>query len=214
MNMNDYLENKLTDFLYRGQAFVPPASLYIGLLTCTKGIRANSTAYALNDTLVLVANDGKYHYYKCTTAGTTAAAQSTLYPGAANEVITDGTAVITEQQSGLDSGTAQVEVTGGAYARVAVASSLANWAGTQLAGSTTASSGATGTTSNNIMLTFPAPTANWASGTMLAWGFIIADAATAGNIWHTAALSVPKTINSGDTAPAFAAAALTNQIDN
>src|SRR5690349_20255539 len=37
--------------------------------------------------------------------------------------------------------TAGTEVSGGSYARVAVTSSLANWAGTQSAGSTTASSG-------------------------------------------------------------------------
>jgi hypothetical protein len=49
------------------------------------------------------------------------------------------------------------EVTGGSYARVAVTSSLANWAGTQSAGSTTASSGTGGTTSNNNAITFSAP---------------------------------------------------------
>jgi len=52
------------------------------------------------------------------------------------------------------------EVSGGSYARVQVASSLANWAGTQGAGTTTASSGTGGQTSNNGAITFPAPTAN------------------------------------------------------
>src|SRR5674476_468937 len=41
------------------------------------------------------------------------------------------------------------EVSGGSYARAAVTSGLAAWAGTQSAGSTTASSGTGGTTSNN-----------------------------------------------------------------
>ena len=47
------------------------------------------------------------------------------------------------------------EVTGGGYARVSVARTLAAWAGTQAAGSTTASTGTGGTTSNNNAITFP-----------------------------------------------------------
>ena len=102
------------------------------------------------------------------------------------------------------------EVTGGSYARVAVASSLANWAGTQSAGSTAASSGTGGTTSNNGAITFPAPTANW--GTVTHFG--IFDASTSGNQLFCAALTVAKTINNGDAAPSFAAGALTIQIDD
>jgi len=30
---SDYLENKLIDFLFRGQSYTPPATLYVGLLT-------------------------------------------------------------------------------------------------------------------------------------------------------------------------------------
>lgn len=97
------------------------------------------------------------------------------------------------------------EVTGGSYARVAITSSLANWAGTQSAGSTTASSGTGGQTSNNAAITFPAPTANW--GVVTHFG--IYDASTAGNLLYWAALTVSKTINNGDAAPSFAAGALT-----
>ena len=107
-------------------------------------------------------------------------------------------------------GTAGVEVTGGAYARVSVASSLANWAGTQAAASTLASSGATGTTSNNGVITFPAPTANWGIIT----GFGLFDALTGGNLLIYGALTVNKTVNNGDAAPSFAAAALSFQLDN
>lgn len=106
--------------------------------------------------------------------------------------------------------TAGTEVTGGSYARVGVTASLANWAGTQSAGSTVASTGTTGTTSNNGVITFPAPTANW--GSVTCWG--LADALTAGNIWVYSALTVAKTINNGDAAPSFAAGAATFQIDN
>lgn len=97
------------------------------------------------------------------------------------------------------------EVTGGSYARVAVTSSLANWAGTQGAGTTTASSGTSGQTSNNAAITFPAPTAAW--GTIV--GFCFFDASSGGNMLLFAPLTVSKSVNSGDAAPSFAAAALT-----
>jgi hypothetical protein len=102
------------------------------------------------------------------------------------------------------------EVSGGSYARVAVASSLANWAGTQSAGSTVASSGTGGTTSNNNAITFPAPTANW--GSVVAMG--IFDASTAGNLLIYGNLSTAKTVNNGDAAPTFPAGTLTYQEDN
>lgn len=144
--MSDYLENKLIDFVFRGQAFVPPATLYIALFTT---------------------NDN-------------------------------------------DAGTTRVEVTGGSYARAAISSSMANWAATQGAGVTTASTGTGGTTSNNIAITFPAPTANW--GTVQGIG--IFDAATGGNeLWY-GALSSPNTISSGNGAPVFTAATLSIQIDS
>lgn len=101
------------------------------------------------------------------------------------------------------------EVTGGAYARATVANSLANWAGTQGAATTTASTGATGTTSNNGSITFATPTANW--GTVVAFG--IYDASTAGNLLFWGALTATKTINTGDVV-SFPAASLSIQIDN
>lgn len=144
--MSDYLENKIVDWLLRGQAFTPPATVYVALFT-TNDNDANSSA---------------------------------------------------------------VEVTGGSYARVAVASSLANWAGTQGSGTSVASSGTSGTTSNNNTITFPAPTANWGTIT----GIGIFDASTAGNLLFYGALAQSKTVNNGDAAPNFPAAALSVQIDN
>lgn len=192
-----------------------PSSLYIALLTTTKGSRANSTAYALNDTIALTANDSKIHYYKCTTAGTTAAAQSTLYPGAANEAITDGTAVLTEQNAGLDSNSAiLVEASGTGYARVPLAASLANWAGTQSAASTTASTGTLGTTSNNSAITFGTPTASWQPATGVIWGFAVFDQLTSGNLLGWAPLTTVQTVLNGQAAPSFATSALTMQLGN
>lgn len=143
--MTDFLENRMIDWLLRGQTFTPPANMFVGLLTVAPSETGGGT-----------------------------------------------------------------EVTGGSYARVSVASTLANWAGTQGAGTTVASSGTNGTTSNNAAITFPTPTANW--GNVVAFGLY--DASTAGNLLIYATLTAAKTINNGDPAPSFAAAALTFQIDN
>lgn len=142
--LSDYLENKLLDFLLRGQTFTAPTTVYVGLLTAAPSDTGGGT-----------------------------------------------------------------EASGGSYARVAVASSLANWAGTQSAASTTASSGTGGTTSNNAAINFPTPSAGWGTVTH----FAVYDAASAGNLLFYGALGTSKTINSGD-AVSFAAAQLTFQIDN
>lgn len=96
------------------------------------------------------------------------------------------------------------ELSGNNYARVSVASSLANWAGTQSAGSTSASSGTGGQTSNNNAITFPTPSATW--GTVTHFG--IFDASTSGNLLFHGALSISKTINQDDTV-SFPAGSLT-----
>lgn len=142
--MSDYLENKIIDQVFRGQAFTFPTTLYVGL----------------------------YSVAPSDTGGGT-------------------------------------EVTGNAYARVSVAASLANFAGTQGAASTVASSGTTGTTSNNAAITFPTPTASW--GSVVAFG--IFDAASAGNLLFYGTLTISKTINQGDTVT-FPASTLSIQIDN
>lgn len=143
--LSDYAENKILDWLLRGQTFTPPATVYVALFTATPSDTGGGT-----------------------------------------------------------------EVSGGSYARVAVSSSLANWAGTQSAGSTTASSGTGGTTSNNAAITFPAPTANWGSITSMG----VFDASTSGNLLFYSTLTTPKTVNNGDAAPSFAIGALTFQLDS
>lgn len=143
--MTNYLENKLIDQLFRGQAFSFPSTLYFAAFTASPSDTGGGT-----------------------------------------------------------------EVSGGAYARVGVVASMANFAGTQAAGSTVASSGNTGTTSNNAAITFPAPTANW--GTVVGIG--IFDASTGGNMLYYGDLTSSKVVNNGDAAPSFAAGAFTYQVDN
>jgi hypothetical protein len=86
------------------------------------------------------------------------------------------------------------EVTGGSYARSAIASSLVNWSGTQAAGSVLASSGTTGTTSNNANIFFPSPTTNW--GTVTHFG--VFDDLVGGNLLFYGSLNLPRTIQTGD----------------
>lgn len=102
------------------------------------------------------------------------------------------------------------EPVGNAYARVSVASSLANWAGTQAAASTTASTGTGGTTSNNIVITWPTSTGAW--GTLVAVRFY--DAASAGNMIACIALNASLNVSGSGFTPSFPAASLTFQIDN
>ena len=70
------------------------------------------------------------------------------------------------------------EVSGGAYARVAITSNTSNW---------TVSSGSI---SNNVAITFPAPTANW--GTVNQFCFY--DASTGGNLLVSAQLNISQAI--------------------
>jgi hypothetical protein len=107
--------------------------------------------------------------------------------------------------------TAGTECSYTGYARVAVTRSLANFAGTQSAGSTVASSGTGGTTSNNATITFGQKT-DAGSVTVVAVG--VHDATTGGNLIAWAPLSVNKTINQNDPAPYIAAAGFTFQVDN
>ena len=96
------------------------------------------------------------------------------------------------------------EVSGGSYARASITRSLANFAGTQSAGSTTASSGTGGQTSNNVAINFATPTAGWGTVTH----FFISDASSGGNLILCQSLTTSKTINTGDSV-SFAIAALT-----
>lgn len=84
------------------------------------------------------------------------------------------------------------EVTGGSYARVSYTRSMANWAGTQAAASTTASTGTGGQTSNNAVVSFAVPSAGWG----LVSHFFVIDTS---NLIICQALTVSKTINTGDT---------------
>ena len=223
--MSDYLENMLIDGLFRGGALTA-AGAAGSTAVVNKGIWIASTAYSLGDLVVpistMTAAGGKF--LRCTTAGTSGSTATLAVPNPGS-TLTDGTVtwtavsgvpaplalyfgLLTATPSDTGGGT---EVSGGSYARQPVTCSLANFAGTQAAASTTASTGTNGTTSNNAAITFsPAPTAAWGS---IGW-FGVYDQLTGGNLLWWGALTTAKTVNSGDAAPSFAISAFALQIDN
>jgi hypothetical protein len=96
-----------------------------------------------------------------------------------------------------DSGTGSAcnEISGGAYARVSTAAG--DW-----------NAAAAGSISNANAITFPQATGDWTTVTH----FIIADAATLGNLHAHGSLSASKTVQNGDTA-SFAAGQITITLD-
>ena len=139
---SDYLCNKLIDFIFRGQAFTFPTTLYEALFTAAPNNAGGGTEVG----------------------------------------------------------------GGGGYARVAVVGSLTNWAGTQAAGTTAASTGTSGQTSNNTAIAFAGPvTASWGA---LGWQAEY-DAASGGNLLFWSPLASSKSVGAGASPPAYQAGART-----
>jgi hypothetical protein len=104
----------------------------------------------------------------------------------------------------------EVSTSGTGYGRQPVTAALASWAGTQSAGSTVASSGTGGTTSNNAAITWAASTAAW--GTLQSVGWM--DASSAGNRWICIDLASPLSVSGSGFTVSFSAGQLQFQIDN
>lgn len=102
-----------------------------------------------------------------------------------------------------------IEVSGGSYARAVAPRSLAGFAGTQGAGSTSASTGTGATTSNNQPIAWPAPTADWGMVT----GIAIFDAAVGGTAWFVGRLAESKMVRAGDAPPTLAAGSFSFTLD-
>lgn len=96
-----------------------------------------------------------------------------------------------------DDGTGGTEVSGGAYARVNVPPLDANWGRTA------------GVVDNASDISFPAPSADWAAGATKIVAFGIYSLVTGGTYLGGASLNADKNVLDGDSAPKFAAGALT-----
>lgn len=150
-----------------------PVSIAIGALSLTLGLSGGCSDYLANKLI-----DWIFRGQAFTWPATTYAALYTASPNNAG----GGT-----------------EVSGGSYARVAIASTLAAWSGTQGAGTTVASTGSGGRIGNNGAIAFPTPTADW--GTVVADGLF--DASSGGNLLAWSVLASPKSISAGGTAPSY-----------
>jgi len=95
----------------------------------------------------------------------------------------------------LDDGSGMAEPAGGSYARVSTAA--ADW-----------NSSSVGNTTNANVITFPKATASWGTLTH----FALYDAASAGNLLGSGALTLAKAITTDDT-PSYAAGQITISLD-
>jgi hypothetical protein len=103
------------------------------------------------------------------------------------------------------------EVSGSSYARVTLDPSTTNWSSTGGATTTTnPSAGTSGTSSNNVAISFPTPSGSW--GTITHVG--IFDAITSGNLLFWGALSVSLAVTGSSTPFSFPISALAIQLDN
>jgi hypothetical protein len=192
----NYGINKILDTVFRDQAIGMSSSFFIALIVATKKVATTrSVAVSVGDTILPATPNGRI--YRCTTAGTCGAAAPT-WPTTDDATVADGTAVWTECTA-LHKDATFTEAAGGDYARVEVVRGLSAFCGTQGTGSTTASTGTSGRTSNNAAVVFPAPTADWG----FVWGFAVFTASTGGNCIGTAANATPLDVLSGQAAPQF-----------
>lgn len=145
---------------------------------------------------ILVVGDKQLQWVA--TAGAPASAAPTYYVGLLKVAPTDSTA-----------GT---EISGGSYARQPLAASLTNMAGTQSAGSTTASTGTNATTSNNAAIQFTGMPDTTGANALVAFG--IYDAVSGDHLLEFAALTGGPIQASAGATLNFAAGTLTIQEDN
>jgi len=171
-----FKQNQKIDSEYRGQTVAYPSPRFVGLIVASAGQSPRSTVVALNAYTVPATLNGRL--YKCTTAGTTGSGEPT-WPTTAGGTVVDGGVTWTEQTTALYGGTIP-EGSATGYARVSYASTLANWSGTQGAGTTVASTGATGQISNNNAIAFAQVTTSLG----LVVGFAMYDALTSGHAWE------------------------------
>lgn len=190
--MSDYLEDQLRAAIFR---------------TSTVTVRANTTAYSLGQRVQLGTSD--LNVYECITAGTSAGAPPAFNTNLGDST-TDGSVVWLTLKHGYPKRPIYIslhtadptdtaggaEVSGGAYARVAVAPADANW---------TAASATDGNTDNAADIVFPAPVgANW--GVVTHFG--VWDRATGGKMITYGTLGTAKTVNDQDPAPKFTTGSL------
>lgn len=197
MAFTTYANQKILTAFGQAGSLASPATLYVGLLTAsqwTASTAYSAGAYVIPTTFNSISGEqGKI--FKCTTAGTSGTTQPT-WPTGEGATVTDNTVTWTEVSLLFQAGTfTGAEVATGGYARVGVAANSTNFPA--------ASSAEPSVLSNGTAVTFASPTADWG----LQVGWILADAATAGNIWVWGAMNSALDASAGST-PSFGVSAL------
>ena len=179
-----YLNNKRLDNEYRGQAWTPPAPMYLGYLTASwwRGTGPGQTVSA-NQLVAVQTSKGAIQLYMASGSGALStlvnqAAINAIYVGNPGETVFDGVTLVEQTAvllagsgsgSGISSSAAEPPTAGTGYARISLNATLAAINGTQgTAGSPSNGapviSGGIETpmsVTNAAQLTFPAPLDNW-----------------------------------------------------
>lgn len=210
MIRTEYWRNKMVDWEFRGASFTPPSTLYFAQFAITAGQSPRSTAITTGKTTIPLTPNNRM--YRCTTAGTTSGSEPT-WPTTAGATVTDGSVVWTEMTPDFHNNVSAnlPELVGNGYARAGLACSMANYAATNGATLVTnPSSGAGGTTSNNVAIAFPTPTG--AQGIVAFMGWF--DASTSGNLISYFPLSTLANITGASTPFSIPISQGQIQIDN
>jgi hypothetical protein len=171
-------ETRVLNVLF-GASQTVPSTWHLGLHAVPRW-RPNQ-AYTVGQ-FVTPTTSNPNRIYRCTTAGTSGASEPS-WPDTDNATVSDGTVTWTEATNFLEAGTFPAEVSGGGYARVAVANNTTNFPATS-----------NDTKSNGTDITFPIATADWGQIALVT----IWDASTGGNAWFWATLLVFRDVLSGD----------------
>lgn len=186
-----YAENKIDDAVLRGQALGAPTDLYLGLIIATLGKWATSIGTPSVGDSVMPSTPNGHIYFATAVTGAVGATEPT-WPTTEGGTVTDGGVTWTEGVPTCKN-FAFTEASGGGYGRIDIPSSLTNWSGTQGQGTTAVSSGTSGTSYLNVKEAFSQLTA----GIGWVFGFFLADAGTAGNLWIWSPLTTPQLVDSG-----------------
>lgn len=191
------------DLIVRFPRFVAPANAYVGLLAelatlnaaLTAGVAVTSiTTTGLNyavtsGDVILLGTNGEYVVASASAiVGATTISIQSFSPKVAYSI-----------GAALTDVTTPTEASGGSYARVQYAATLANWPA--------ASGLAPASKKNANAITFPASTASWGANPFAAFG--VWDAPTAGNLVWVGYLTTPQSVGASGITPSFAANQLT-----
>lgn len=194
----EFARNKIIDAMIRGQAIGTPATWYIGIFNhpYTSAATSGSTTTVINDTSKSYTTNENAGGVIRFTSGANSGLARVIASNTATSVTV--TSAFPAAPAATDTYIIMRELVGNGYTRTASASSLAAWAGTQGAGTTTASTGTSGKTSNNADIILPQPTGtDWLRADSV--GFF--DAVSAGNLWFASDLTRAKIFYTDDDAP-------------